>query len=79
VGISQSLLEIEPTHLHARLQKAYILGQIGQLNDAKQAINEVRRLAPNLRLEHAPELMMVSDDAIAQHLVEGFRSIGLPA
>ena len=46
----EEILSIEPAHLHSWLQKAYMFGQIGRLDDAEEAIREIKQLAPNLRL-----------------------------
>jgi adenylate cyclase len=78
LGLFEEILDNEPTHLHAWLQKAYVLGQVRRHEDAKEATIEVRRLAPDLRLGHVPELLMVSNDSITRRLVNGLREVGLP-
>ena len=71
-------LNIEPTHIHSWFQKAYLLGQIGRSNVAEDAVREVRRLAPDLRLDHIPELLMINDEALSQRIIAGLRDAGLP-
>jgi len=78
LGLFEENLKNEPTYLHAWLQKAYILGQIGRHDDAKEAATEVHRLAPNLRLEHVPELLMVFNETITRRLIDGLRKAGFP-
>ncbi len=78
LALFDAILEAEPTHLHSWLQKAYILSQTGRLDEAANAMKEVRQFAPNLRLKHVPELLMVSNNAIVRRLLGGLRAAGLP-
>ena len=74
----EEILSTEPAHLHSWLQKAYMFGQIGRLDDAEEAIREINQLAPNLRLVHAPGLLSINDEAATQRFLDGLRKVGFP-
>ena len=72
------VLEAEPANLLAVLNRAYIYEQIGREADARKAISEVRRLAPNLRVSHMPGILLVNDAAALKRYSDGVRKAGLP-
>jgi len=76
--ISGEILNTEPAFLQAWLQKAYIFHQIGRMGDAHDAIGEVRRIAPNLRLGHLHQLIPNRDEAFAQQFIDSLREAGMP-
>ncbi|MBT6138766.1 MAG: adenylate/guanylate cyclase domain-containing protein, partial [Rhodospirillaceae bacterium] len=78
LAISDEILSLEPSFVQAWVQKAYIFNRIGRSDDAGQAIKEVMRLAPNLRLEHIPGFFLLNDTVILNRLLDGLREAGLP-
>ena len=72
------ILENEPTYLQAWLSRAYIFGQTGRDDDAGEAIQEVRRLAPNLLVSHMPWILMINDEDAVNRFMDGLRKAGLP-
>ena len=78
LGFCEQVLDLEPTHLNSWLQKACVLSQTGRLDEAKDAVAEIHRLAPDLRLGHVPELLMVGDEVKIQHLIDSLNEVGLP-
>ncbi len=74
----EEILKIEPTHLNSWLHKAYVFSQVGRSSDADKAVKEVTRLAPELRIKHVPELLMIKDDVIVQRFLGGLKRAGLP-
>ena len=78
LAISDEILSTDPDFLQAWLQKAYIFGQIGRSGDAEKAIREVRRLAPSLRLDHVPGLLLIKDAIDMQRFLDSLRKAGLP-
>jgi adenylate cyclase len=78
LAVSEEILRLEPSFVQAWLQKAYIFGQTGRSDEAKQAIREVHRLAPNMRLEHVPGLWLTDDKPFIERLLDGVREAGLP-
>ena len=53
-------------------------GQMGQIGDAEEAVREITRLAPNLRLEHTSGLLMVRDATAKKRFIDGLRKVGFP-
>ncbi len=76
--ISEEILSLEPSFVQGWLQKAYLFEQLGQSEDAGQAIVEVLRLAPGMRLEHVPGLWLINDAAFMEHFLAAMRQAGLP-
>jgi hypothetical protein len=46
--------------------------------DSRDAIHDVHRLAPNLRVDHLPGLLLINDDPAMQRFLDGIREAGLP-
>lgn len=78
LALSDEILSIEPGFFQAWLQRAYIYHLQGQTDEAAQAISEVTRLAPDLRLKHIPGLYQINDKAETKRFVDGLRAAGLP-
>ena len=71
VGIS-----VEPASINTWVIKAYMFGQLGRSGDAEEAVKELARIAPNLRLEHVPGILMIKEATGAQRIVDGLRKVG---
>ncbi len=78
LALADEILGIEPGFFQAWLQRAYIYHLQGQSDEAAQAIAEVTRLAPDLRLKHIPGLYQINDKAATKRFVDGLRTAGLP-
>jgi adenylate cyclase len=78
LALSDEILRIEPAFLQAWLQRAYIYGETGREADADKAIQEVCRLAPNLRLGDVPGLLLINDARATRRFIDGLRKAGLP-
>ena len=76
--ILDEIIESEPTHIQGWLLRAYVLGQIGRTSDAETAIEEVAKLAPNLRLGHLIGLQLIKDADALKRFTDGLRAVGLP-
>ena len=76
--LCDEILSIEPGFLQALLQRAYIYGRTGREAESRNAIHEVRRLAPNLRVGHLPGLSLIDDAPATQRFLDGIREAGLP-
>jgi adenylate cyclase len=76
--LGDEILGIDPEFLQAWLQRAYICGRTGRKADSHDAIHEVRRIAPNLRVGHLPGLLLIDDAAATQRFIDGIRDAGLP-
>ena len=72
------IMEIEPAYLQAWLGRAYIFGQTGRDDDASEAMSEIRRLAPTMRVSHMPWILMINDEAATNSFMEGLSEAGLP-
>ncbi|MBT7755776.1 MAG: tetratricopeptide repeat protein, partial [Rhodospirillaceae bacterium] len=72
------IIESEPTHIQGWLLRAYILGQIGRMSEAKAAVKEAAMLAPDLRLGHLIGLQLIRDADALKRFADGLRAIGLP-
>ena len=78
LALSDEILNIDPSFLQAWLQRAYIYGQTGREADSRDAIHEIRRLAPNLRVGHLPGLSLINDAPATKRFLNGIREAGLP-
>ena len=78
LALSDEALEIQPAFFQALLQRAYIYGQTGREADAHEAIDEVRRLAPNLRVRDMRGMLLINDEAAMKRYMDGLRKAGLP-
>ncbi len=76
--LCDEILGIEPDFLQALLLRAYICGRTGREADSHEAIQEVRRLAPNLRVDHLAGLLLIGDAPATQRFIDGIRDAGLP-
>jgi len=75
---ADEILEFQPTHFLTILSCAYIYGQIGREDDARKAISEVRRFAPDMRARHVPGILLINDEAATERIIDGLRKAGLP-
>ena len=78
LAIADEILSLEPAHLVSWLQKAYMFGRRGRVDEANRALSNLARHAPDLRLEHVPGILLISDDATVRPILEGLREVGLP-
>lgn len=69
---------LEPTHTNSWVFTAYVLGKVGRTEEAEAAVREVRKLAPHLRLKHAPNSLSTNDEAAKQRFIVGLRQVGFP-
>jgi adenylate cyclase len=76
--LADEIQSTEPAHLNSWIYKAYLFGQIGRSGDAEEAIREISQIAPNLRLEHAPGILMINDPVATKRFIDGLREAGLP-
>ena len=76
--LCDEILSIEPGFLQARLQRAYIYERAGREAESHNAIHEIRRLAPNLRVGHLPGLLLIDDAPATQRFLDSVREAGLP-
>jgi len=76
--LCDEILGIDRDFLQAWLLRAYICGQTGREADSHDAIHEIRRLAPSLRLGHLPGLLLINDAPSTQRFLNGIREAGLP-
>ena len=76
--LCDEILGIDPGFLQAWLLRAYICGQTGREADSRDAVHEVRRLAPNLRIGHLAGLLLIVDAPATQRFLDGVREAGLP-
>ncbi len=78
LALSDEILGIEPEFFQAWLQRAYIYGQTGREADSRDAVHEIRRLAPSLRVGHLAGLLLINDAPSTQRFIDGIREAGLP-
>ena len=76
--IANDVLRLEPTITNVWLIKALIFGQTGRPDEARRAVQEIRRMAPDLRLEHVPGILLVDNAVFMERLLEVLRQAGLP-
>jgi adenylate cyclase len=78
LSIANEVLEKEPGFLGSWLARAYVYQKTGRRSDALAAIREVQKLAPNLRVEHLPNMTLINDKAITKDYSTVLREAGLP-
>jgi adenylate cyclase len=76
--LSDEILRMEPSFVQGWIQKAFIFRQTGRPEDAKKAVREILRLAPNMRLEHIWGLWLLNDEDFMLGFLDGLREAGLP-
>jgi TolB-like protein/Tfp pilus assembly protein PilF len=76
--IADEVIEREPTHLQSRLTRAFVYQQQGQLPQARAAVLEIQRIAPNFRVQHLHGLLMLRDQAEIERVADSLRAAGLP-
>jgi tetratricopeptide (TPR) repeat protein len=76
--IADEVIEREPTHLQSRLTRAFVYQQQGQFPQARAAISEVQRIAPNFRARHLRGLLMLKDQVEIERVAACLRAAGLP-
>jgi tetratricopeptide (TPR) repeat protein len=76
--LSDEILEVDPDFLLSWLLRAYICGRTGRDADSHDAIQKIRRLAPNLRIGHLAGLLLIDDVPSTQRFIDGVREAGLP-
>ncbi len=76
--LADESLSIEPANIIAWVTKAYMFGQLGRSGDAEEAAKKLTRIAPNLRLEHVPGILMINEATAAQRIIDGLRKVGFP-
>ena len=74
--LADETLRTEPANIISWVHKAYMFGQIGRSGDAEEAVKELTRIAPNLRLEHVPGILMINEATGAKRIVDGLRNVG---
>ena len=70
--------DTEPTHINSWINKAYIFGQTGRMEEAATTVKRISQLAPNVRLEHAPGFLSINVDVANEQFIDGLRKIGFP-
>ncbi len=78
LALADETLSTAPANIVSWIHKAYRFGQIGRSGDAEEAIRELTQIAPNLRLEHVPGMLMINDATATQRIVDGLRKVGFP-
>lgn len=71
-------LNVEPANIIFWIVRAYIFGQIEQAGDAKAAVNKLAQIAPNVRLEHVPGILMINVAADSQRILDGLSKADFP-
>lgn len=76
--VADEVIGREPTHLQSRLTRAFVYQQQGQLPQARAAVLEIQRIAPNFRAQHLRGLLMFKDQAEIERVASALRAAGLP-
>ena len=71
-------LEIQPANFLVWLHRAYVYEQTGREADARNAIQKVRRLAPNLSVSDLPRMLLMNDSTATRRYIDSLRKAGLP-
>ena len=76
--IADKIINVQPANILSRLLRAFVYEQSDRLSDAREVISEVRQLAPRVRVQDMPSVLMISDKAAMQRLMDSVRKSGLP-
>lgn len=68
----------ESEYLSAHTNLASIYGELGRLDEAREPVSEILRLAPNFSIKTYMKGISFSDPAILTRMEEGLRKAGLP-
>ena len=71
-------VERESEYLSAHTNLASIYGEVGRLEEAKEPVREILRLAPNFSIKAYMRGLSFSDPEILTRMEEGLRKAGLP-
>lgn len=78
LALSDEVIGRQPLHLQSWLNRAYVYHVKGRPADADSALQEIRRIAPNLRAHDVIWLYLLNDPEINEKVVSGLRAAGLP-
>jgi adenylate cyclase len=76
-AFKQSIVR-ESEYLSAHTNLASIFGELGRLEEAKEPVREILRLAPDFSIEAYMKGLSFSDPEILTRMEEGLRKAGLP-
>lgn len=79
VSATEDVISAQNASLFARIVRTYALGRMGRLEEARETLADLSRLAPELRLEHVPGMLLIDSAADTEKIVEGLREVGFPA
>jgi adenylate cyclase len=73
-------LATDNSNIQAWLMRGLVLRDLGRRDEARAGVSEARRLAPDLRVSHIPQLMLIhhSDEKSIDMLKSGLADLGLP-
>jgi len=77
LALADETLRSVPEHLVSWIQKAYMLSELGRPDEAKHALREIRRLAPNLRIGNVLGILMIHDVSVGERILNTLRNAGL--
>ncbi len=66
-----------PSYFHTHALRAAALGQLGRLDDAQKALQELLALRPDFAATARQEYAKWYDSELVEHLIEGLRKAGL--
>ncbi|MCP4978970.1 MAG: tetratricopeptide repeat protein [Gammaproteobacteria bacterium] len=68
----------ESEYLSAHTNLASIFGELGRLEEAREPVREILRLAPDFSIKAYMKGLSFSDPGILNRMEEGLRKAGLP-
>ena len=76
--VMDGILAQQPDFFQGVLQRTGILARGGQIEEAKAAMTDLRRINPNFRLAHVKGFFMTRDQEYVAAFTEALRKAGLP-
>ena len=76
--IVDDLLGTAPANFGAWMHRAYMMVQWGRQADARDAIHEVLRYSPNMRVRYVAGYLSINDATTTNRVIESVREAGLP-
>jgi Flp pilus assembly protein TadD len=78
LSLVDDLLGTAPANFGAWMHRAYMMEQRGREADARDAIHEVLRYSPNMRVRYVAGYLSINDAATTERFIESVRQAGLP-
>jgi TolB-like protein/Tfp pilus assembly protein PilF len=78
LAVTDEILGNDQANILAWILRIYIYGRIGRDVDARNSLDEIRKLAPSLRVGHVSGLLLTNNVADRQRFLDGLAAANFP-